>query len=538
METCKYFYKFNELQEEHQNSCLKKCVDVNDDMLQCCNISALCENRVHVSCSLFDPFQAQFLNFWFCATCVDGDDTGGLKAKLSKEMEKARSIAGLVVRLKMGEVDLDVLLSNESAFLELTEELEKDVECVKNLRITLSEREAALAALKAENSSLREKSSSMTSSTSSRLPAFSSILNKSRRERESAVNFALPSTNSTRYSSHNLASTFNVSSTTHTLADMTHLYPDYDAQERLANETKPERLAIMRDTLAKLVPFTGDVSQWASFKTSFVQSSARGCYRAIEDADRLRTLIQGDALKMYSPEIMHPFANPTDILKTLDRFYGLQGNALRHHLDVITHLRKVESRNDRSAILDLFASVKQYGLLCRQYKQETELIAESSLYAIESRMSDDLVTQWRRWVQKNNSTVSVDGIAAYLEEQMKRINERASINPSAVPQILTIASGGNSQRSRVGKRMECLNCCAQHPFWKCPDLSRATLSERQSIVRRLQMCENCLAFSNHDASNCSRRTPVCPVAGCSKTRLHPLLHGHDDREIQRYIHKE
>jgi hypothetical protein len=211
-----------------------------------------------------------------------------------------------------------------------------------------------------------------------------------------------------------------------TLADMFLIYPDYKEQEAEANKLNVEELGMVRMNIAKCKQFTGVASDWASFKTRFVQSSKRGHYRAIEDMERLKDLIQGEALLMFKTELWNPFANPLDFLKELDQFYGKEANPVRQQLSVIASLKRIEKQHDKVNLLELLSAIKHYALLCRQFAQTGELTAESSLYMIESKMFEDHVTRWRKWIKKNGKPRSVDGIAAFLEEQLKRINERSS----------------------------------------------------------------------------------------------------------------
>lgn len=546
-----FHFNISDLQAEHHKLCMFKCDNVLDDMFLCCNFSKPCSNRAHVSCLSLRYFEVHLLKFWYCESCLASDKTGGLREKFDKELKSAQTINNFMEQHQRGEVDIMQALEeyhkakfhDEERNSKLRMEMQKSAEHLQRIREDLKRmdverekllQEKALLELEAIKNS---QTSLCDASTSKEQVPFAG----SRQPRDS-VHFTMPPTNSTQF--HSVYGSLNSSMqnctlASKTLADLAHAYPNYEAQEALADEFSPERLAILRSSIAKPVAFTGNVSSWATFKTSFVQSSERGHYRAIEDLERMRDLIQGDAYKMYSPELVNPFSNPTEILMAMDKFYGLQSNAVRHQIDVITHLKKIENRDDRDSVLSLLAAVKQYALLCKQHSQEGELKAESSLFAIEARMYEEHVWHWRRWVIKNGLDVSVDGLAKFLEDQLKRIDERnLAFSVGSSSHVLKIALNERpSMDSRKRQRIECFNCCDKHPFWKCPDLSRATHVERLALVARLKMCQNCLAYSNHNASNCTRRTPRCPVLSCTTSRIHPILHGHPDEEIDRYIFK-
>ena len=383
------------------------------------------------------------------------------------------------------------------------------------------------------------------------------------REQPNAVGFNLPSTHqSQRYSTPfphapNDATIGSLSSDDPNnqyatfIAESATAYPDYEAQEANANSLGTERLALLRAHITDPQPFSGDVATWATFRTLFVGSSRRGHYRAVEDMERLRKLITGDAYRMYGTEIVDAFAHPVTVLKKLDNFYGIKGNAVRHHLDSIWNLKRVDKVNDRELLLNLFATVKQYALLCRQYNQSAELTAESSLLLIENRMHQDHVVSWRNYAATNNMPLSVDTIIIFLEEQLRIIQQKPIANKIKSTNdhvLVSHSTGGQEERrntsfeqkrkrssqSSAPKPHRCFNCKEEHPLFKCPQLSNASVPERIETIKKLKVCECCLSAKRHNAASCTRERK-CPVMGCNITKKHPLLHGHPNNLIKDFV---
>ncbi|KAL7033360.1 hypothetical protein ACKWTF_007558 [Chironomus riparius] len=105
-------------------------------------------------------------------------------------------------------------------------------------------------------------------------------------------------------------------------------------------------LSLLRSSIAKPLPFQGDVTTWALFPSDLKRTSSRGHYREIEDMERLRELINGQALSMFGPELSDPFAEPVKVLRRLDEFYGVRGNAVRVSLDRVLALGKIDKITD------------------------------------------------------------------------------------------------------------------------------------------------------------------------------------------------
>jgi hypothetical protein len=543
--TC--FYSKDDLSATHHSQCMYKCKEVHDDMISCCNLSKPCTIKAHVTCAGLQPTLIPHLTFWYCPNCCRQDPA--LKTQWDAEETRINNLVHNPEEVQAASVETKV-----------AEELERCLEELEDKENKLREAQQQIAQLQRqlqEQIAINQIPPPGTSNGNAypnqeRLGLLLDRARQRREQRESAGVF-VPGTafDSTR----NQTSMF-MEETAHQqeyatmIADAANAYPDYIAQEVRALEKTSEQLAFIRAHITDPKPFDGDVTAWGTFRTIFVGSSSRGHFRAIEDMERLRKLIVGDAYRMYGPEIMEPFAHPTSILKKLDNFYGVKGNAVRHHLQLIQRSPRINKVNNREAILNLFASVKQYALLCRQNNQSFELTAESTILIIESKLHDDQINHWRSWASKNGYIAGVDAIIAYLEDQLRQIQQRVSTQTKSVPeqvfatavtggQISAETSGNSSRSSRNSRKgskskrpLKCYSCREEHPFWKCPQLCKVPVAERIELVKALKVCGNCLKAKRHKTENCPNEGIKCPVLNCQIQKLHPILHGHSDDQVK------
>lgn len=431
----------DELTKQHHDGCMSNCNNIQDHFLMCCNSTKPCRNKSHVSCAGLTSNVTKFLSIWYCKDCTECNEQ--MKNKLLHEIRRANEISKLIADFQNGKADpvvyAELLESKTVACEEATEELKACIERIDIQGREMAEKDKLLANLQAKiNEETRNKAVVGNTAGFSRqeddtLIKLREALENSRRHRERNATFL--NGDDFEHQQHYNAS----------ILEAAHTYPDYDEQEREAELLTTGQLALLRRHITNPPVFHGDVGHWATFKTLFVCSSRRGHYRAVEDMERLRKLIGGDALKMYGPEIMDLFSHPTMILRKLDHFYGTKGNAVRHHLTQLMQLPRVDNPNNKDKLLNLFSNVKQYALICRQNNQIAELSAESSLLVIESRMCDEHLVKWRDWTALKNMEVEVDAIIAYLEEQLRKIQQKShSITSNS---STTSSTGGQQSNS-------------------------------------------------------------------------------------------
>jgi len=526
-----------------------------------------CGNIIHVKCAGYDLGVLPHMTGFFCTDCTTGSSS--LHTKMSEIEEKAKSAA------EAAKASSSSSMISKEEYEEMKKMAEKLADQLKEKVDKMARQAAELDAQKlvsqrqeTELKQLQEVVSKMATDRSRAgsqrefHSTFIDRLNDTLRLAEGVEDTSIlpprPHPNNIQVNAtHNSSinnSTFNASNTNTG-------WPNYDEQQRIADQSDDHRLMMLRSSLAKPVPFEGDVTKWATFLSEFVRTSVRGSYRDYEDMDRLRELITGEARDMFVTELSDPCAEASITLKRLDDFFGVRGNAVRVAMDRITQLPRVEKSTDKQKLTGLYTQAKQFALQCRIHNQQHELASQAILFIIESKMFNDHVKAWRQWTKTNNKFEDVDGVIAYLEEQIRDLsfkNNRpkavvtASVNATEVTgglddggtqsQSPSTSYGsakthdksrkkGNGKKKNRYANCECFLCKEKHPFYKCPQLIASNDAKRVEVINRLQICSRCLCSNKHKVEDCPNKCLRCYISGCSVKNKHPLLHGHPNDQL-------
>lgn len=565
-----FFIPDTNLTADHHRKCAEKCTQQSGPMLKCMNVKAVgdlpCQHLVHVKCLVgLDAFLVSHISKYYCIECTTNFP------HIAKEMEGIIDAARQDLERQNASLESNSDIASMS--LQITS-LQKQLESMQNLlREQLSETEFLEKRLvdaeadnrrlkglihtsssdKASRKSLSETNLMYTTAVGSQVPSHSKSSLNITTELEDQVRQRRSKRplNSTSFPGN---VTFNISRSESSIHDTSYfsssVCPDYATQEEKASLTPETTLALMRSSIAKPQPFSGDITKWTIFRTDFVRTSSRGHYRAIEDMDRLRELIQGEARELFLPELTDPYADPLNILQHFDDFYGVRGNAVRVSLDRVTALSKMDKISDKDQLKALYIHAKQFAAQCRSNDQESELTSQAVLYLFESKLHPDLIKLWRIWLRDTHGVENVDSLIKFLEDRIKELNF-APVKSKAVSSIhFTDATGGldaatvsvsqddkkQTKREKRLAKIKCFKCTNEcHPFWKCPVLIKAASSMRAQIVNELHVCVRCLSSTKHIASNCPNKLHPCRVPECLVQNKHPLLHGHPDDKIKRFV---
>lgn len=557
------------VEQSHHEKCQDECQVRDGDMLKCMNLSGNgkkpCQNIIHVICSGYDLDIVPHLSEFYCDECTTSNSE--LHTKFQEIIDQAKQAA------------------KESAKVISTQEYEQIKELAERLANQLKEKvdrisqqsaeiEAQKAITQRQELELRQLQETVTNMAAERSRTGSNVvinqrgfhstlidrLNDTLRLAEGVedsttihpqpAQMRVPVDNNNPSSINN--STFNVANTSTG-------WPNYIEQQRAADQYDDHKLMLLRSTLAKPVPFEGDVTKWATFLSEFVRTSVRGSFRDFEDMDRLRDLVKGEARDMFVTELSDPCADALVTLKRLDDFFGVRGNAVRVAMDRITQLQRVDRATDKQKMTALYTQSKQFALQCRIHSQQHELASQAILYIIEGKMFGDHVKAWRPWTKCNNRFEDVDGVIAFLEEQIRDLSFKNRPKPSITANVntadvtgglqegetqnLTPSTSGSSNKSKDKSRKgankkknryadcECFQCKQKHPFYKCPEFISFNNQRRVEVITRLKICSRCLCSNKHKVEDCPNKCLRCYVTGCEVRNKHPLLHGHTNDQI-------
>jgi len=553
-------------EQAHHERCQDECDKREGDMLKCMNLQAAgnkpCGNIIHVSCAGYDLSIVPYLTGFYCTDCTTGSSS--LHQKLHEIEEKAKQAATTEKASSSKVISTKEYEEIKSVAEKLAAQLKEKVDLISHQSAELEAQKVVSQRQEVELRQLQEAVSNLTSErsrTGSNVihptqprgfhSTFIDRLNDTLRLAEGVEDTtAVPPQQVPNNTVNN--STFNSSTG----------WPNYEEQQRLADQFDDHRLMLLRSSLAKPVPFEGDVTKWATFLSEFVRTSVRGSFRDFEDMDRLRDLIKGEAREMFVTELSDPCAESLVTLKRLDDFFGVRGNAVRVAMDRITQLPRVDKATDKQKLTGLYTQSKQFALQCRIHNQHHELASQAILFIIESKMCGDHVKAWRQWTKTNNKLEDVDGVIAYLEEQIRDLSFKSNRAKPVVTATVnaTDVTGGlhdggtqynspstsnsnaskshdKSRKKGSGKKRnryancECFLCREKHPFYKCPQLISYNDAKRVEVINQLQICSRCLCSNKHKVEDCPNKCFRCYISGCEVRNKHPLLHGHSNDQL-------
>ncbi|KAL7039564.1 hypothetical protein ACKWTF_000025 [Chironomus riparius] len=420
------------VERAHHERCQDECTERDGVMLKCMNLEAAgnkpCANIIHAKCTGYDLGVLPHFTGYYCTDCTTGSSE--LHQKMSEIEEQAKISAGKAAASKSS----DTIKKEEHEALKtmaekLANQLEDKVEKIKQQAAEMEAQKLVAKRQEEELKFLQEAVSKMTSersSSGSQQNFNSTFLERLNETLRLAEGFDESTTNHTRPIPANIQgrapNNSSINNSTFNVANTSTGWPNYDEQQRIADHHDDHRLMLLRASLAKPVPFDGDVTKWATFLSEFIRTSVRGSFRDFEDMDRLRELVIGEARDMFVTELSDPCAEALSTLKRLDDFFGVRGNAVRVAMDRITQLPRVDKSTDKQKLTGLYTQAKQFALQCRIHNQQHELASQAILFIIESKMFSDHVKLWRQWVKTCNKYEDVDGVIAFLEDQIRDLS--------------------------------------------------------------------------------------------------------------------
>lgn len=537
-------------------------------MLKCLNLRSItgnpCPNLIHVACSEFSVELAAILKVYYCADCTN------LRSDLHDHLEAAQMEATEMLKEleDEGKISLNEYKSLEAVAKLLSDQLTEKVDLIEGQQSRIESLETKVNELSRmfanqSCSNLRTEGDKEKQREANSNDSFESAKDseQERNRRSSTVieqlNEALRTASRIKprvaFAGSDLDKSLASNSSRVTIG-----FPNYEEQEVKAKALSDQSLLLIRVSIA-IQPFKGDFTRWSMFLSDFIRTSAKGHYKAYEDMERLRDLIQGEANEMFLTELSDPCAEPIAVLKRLDGFYGVRGSAVRVALDGLTQLSKADKPNDKQRLKTLYTRAKNFALQCDIHNQNSELTSEAVLYILESKMCNEHRYTWKEWAKLNQRSEGVDGVIAFLEDKIRELNlhqtrhmpqfnTTTSVNLAEVTggqsssnasvtsdDDSTASSKSSSSRRKKRGDVTCYYCLAKHPLYKCPKFCSLSKELRSEEVARLCICTRCLCSDRHQPEDCSLKLLSCKVEGCLVEEMHPLLHGHSDDQIPTFI---
>ena len=157
--------------------------------------------------------------------------------------------------------------------------------------------------------------------------------------------------------------------------------------------------------------------------------------------------------------------------------------------------------------------IKDFARHSKLAHRTEELSSQTTLDLIEQKLSNHIVRNFRRWVNKEHKdkAVTVDLLITFLQDETE-LEERLQTNPHTIFKKLRSATV-NQLRSDF--RKICKLCeKSRHRFVNCAVFLKYTPQQRTEAMRRLGRCFTCLAPMHRASQDCRYRRR-CASCNCS-----------------------
>ncbi|XP_061729222.1 uncharacterized protein LOC133534153 isoform X1 [Cydia pomonella] len=292
--------------------------------------------------------------------------------------------------------------------------------------------------------------------------------------------------------------------------------------------------------------FSGLTSEWTTFHTAYIESTARYKFTNWENLSRLRHCLKGEARDC----VLHMLASSADpelIIRVLKKNFGRSDLLIYKALN---ELRKLPNLGPSAVDLNDFA-IKVVNIVTtlasldrRAYAGNPFLIRE-----ITERLSPHVRSRWCQYAEEkleqaeSELTLMVNFLLDISDKELQYSHARGSVNRRSAPapmrediRVGRRTSASNPQPSNGGairkynssrvqtyttdKLEPCLCCGGVHTATNCKRVLDMSVAARWEWAKDNKICFKCLN-RRHRRGNC--KAGVCGERGCQHPH-HPLLH--------------
>ncbi|XP_055590753.1 uncharacterized protein LOC129742842 [Uranotaenia lowii] len=241
----------------------------------------------------------------------------------------------------------------------------------------------------------------------------------------------------------------------------------------------------------KLPVFNGSLDQWLNFHDLFLSLvHSSGDLSNIQKFYYLRSSLSGDALKLIQTIAIS--ANN----------YPVAWNLL-------------ESASDLHSLVERFeANVR----ILKQLGEKTEYWDVLLIRMLSIRLDPTTRRDWEEFSSSKEGATFQDLVSflqrrvTVLQSVCNNLPEVSSIR-KPVPRPTLVSHGATQSNFR-----QCFACSDHHPMYQCPVFSKMTFEDKEKLVRRQQLCRNCLR-KGHVVRNCSSKNTCRKCRGRHHSQL-------------------
>lgn len=295
-----------------------------------------------------------------------------------------------------------------------------------------------------------------------------------------------------------------------------------EQEERQAAHQLP-RLADFRLESLKVNSFDGDYSKWNEWRAlydSLIHHQTR-----LSDTEKfhyLRRSLAGAAEQVLSG--WHTLGeNYGAAYQALEQVYDNSYRITMAHLDSIQKLPKatLETQEGLRGMIDTTNRVIRQ---LRVAGSPVEHWDHFMVYTLVSRMPPRTLTNWET-TQDLDDMPTLEAVLKFLERRARGIinlSANQTSTQSKPKEWLTNESRprNNNRAEATSSGLKCFKCSGAHPIYRCEEVLKKTVNEREKIIRNLKLCKNCFR-KDHEAGSPQCRAEKCRV--CRKEFHNSIL---------------
>ncbi|XP_055600480.1 uncharacterized protein LOC129749527 [Uranotaenia lowii] len=284
----------------------------------------------------------------------------------------------------------------------------------------------------------------------------------------------------------------------------------------------------------KLPVFNGSLEQWLNFHDLFVSLvHSSSDLSNIQKFYYLRSSLSGDALKLIQTIAISANNYPVAWNLLVEHFQ----NPLRLKQTYVDSLfefsqLKKESASDLHSLVERFeANVR----ILKQLGERTEYWDVLLIRMLSIRLDSTTRRDWEEFASSKESTTFQD-LVSFLQRRVTVLqcmsNGQQECSATTSAKKLTSRPPLVSHGATQLNYRQCFACSDHHPLYQCSVFSKMTSEDKEKLVRRQQLCRNCLR-KGHVSRNCSSKNTCRKCRGRHHSQLCSDDHSQQERNKQR-----
>ena len=282
----------------------------------------------------------------------------------------------------------------------------------------------------------------------------------------------------------------------------------------------------------KLPTFSGSYDKWLEFRDAF--SSMIDKNESLDTVQKfyyLRAHLEGEAAKMIE-SIKVTEQNYDVALSLLKQRYENNRLIIFNYVKALFDAPSV-TRESYSELRNLYDTFTKNLRCLEALGQATDEWSTLLVYLLTSKFDSRTRRDWETY-KFQGELPNLQNVNEFLKEKCELLEKLEVAKSENKPQRFYLKNKPaiNAYVSSKNDRFACFYCKNPHSIFKCNAFAKLDLNKRNTEVKRLRLCLNCLS-PNHSVQEC----PKGPCKRCSK-HINSLLHTDRHSNTDRSLHGE